>query len=112
MKKKIFKTLTGVALSLVVATTAVVGVSAAVQPRYAMCTHGSETDYYYYEYTCANSTYHWAQQYKETVCNYCGEILDKHVCGGELYLQHDLSGYSNGNWVCVDCGYEETPGRP
>lgn len=56
------------------------------------------------DYEEANSQHHWKYTTVVIKCKNCGE----HTSDFDIeYEAHNLSGYSNGHFYCVDCGYEE-----
>lgn len=114
MRNKFFKSISAAALALAVTATAITGVKLVSEAGHARagCPHTYTTTYRgILGYEAANSEYHWVSYYEEETCNDCWGKVDNRIYIDEGYEPHDLSGYSNGNWVCVDCGYEETPGQ-
>lgn len=109
MRKKIIMALTGAVLSFVFVSTIVVGVASAGKHSVS-CIHAQQTEARGYSHSeCANSEKHYDIWFYQVVCDDCHEIINYYTYQNG-YNDHDLSGYSNGNWVCIDCGYEETPG--
>lgn len=108
MKKKLFKTLAGVVLSLVVATTAVVGVSAAENKARSSeeCEHFLQTESRgFVRAEAENSEYHTSTYYIMVTCDDCHAVIDYY--NYYEYEPHDMSGYSNGRFCCTVCDYSE-----
>lgn len=108
MKNKIIKAVMALSLSLAAAIP-----SAAFSAQAAETGIATTGDIHVHSYTAGlpyvvyeevNSLYHWKIVQRDYDCK-CGVSYTEKL--STEYQEHDLSGYSNGKFYCVDCGYEE-----